>query len=152
MQIKSRFRSRSEHTLDTKGRLNFPSRFKDVLRQFESDILMITTWGKHLRAFPVSEWEKLETKLLTQGKEQPGMASFVRLVVSGITECTLDKQGRILLPLSLRTEINLKKEVVLTGMIDWVEIWDKDAWIAENQATQANFENFEEKLAKLGIF
>ena len=139
MTIKSRFRSRSEHSLDTKGRLNFPSRFKDVLRQYDSEILMVTAWGKHLRAFPVSEWEILETKLLTQGKEQPGLASFVRLVVSGITECTLDKQGRILLPLSLRSEINLKKEIVLTGMLDWVEIWDKDAWIAEHQATQANF-------------
>lgn len=152
LHIKSRFRSRSEHTLDPKGRLNFPSRFKDVLRQYDSEILMVTAWGKHLRAFPVSEWEILETKLLTQGKEQPGLASFVRLVVSGITECTLDKQGRILLPLSLRSEINLKKEIVLTGMLDWVEIWDKDAWIAEHKATQANFENFEEKLAKLGIF
>ena len=152
MQIKSRFRSRSEHTLDSKGRLSFPSRFKEVLHQFESDLLMVTTWGKHLRAFPVSEWEILETKLLTQGKEQPGLASFVRLVVSGITECSLDKQGRILLPLSLRNEANLKKDIVLTGMLDWVEIWDKEAWIAEHQATQANFENFEEKLAKLGIF
>ncbi len=152
MQIKSRFRSRSEHTLDSKGRLSFPSRFKDVLGRFDSELLMVTTWGKHLRAFPVSEWEVLETTLLTQGKEQPGLASFVRLVVSGITECSLDKQGRILLPLSLRNEANLKKDVVLTGMLDWVEIWDKEAWIAEHQATQANFEDFEEKLARLGIF
>lgn len=152
MQIQTRFRSRSEHTLDSKGRLSFPSRFRDVLRQFDSEILMVTTWGRHLRAFPVSEWELLENKLLSQGKEQPGMASFVRLIVSGVTECTLDKQGRLLLPQPLRSEINLRKEVVLTGMLDWVEIWDKDAWNAEHQATHANFENFEEKLSKLGIF
>ena len=152
MQIKSRFRSRSEHVMDAKGRLSFPSRFRDVLDQFESDTLMVTCWGKHLRAFPVSEWELLETKLLTEGKEQPGMASFVRLIVSGVTECNLDKQGRILLPASLRNEINMKKEVVLTGMLDWVEIWDKEAWIAEHQATQAKFEDFEEKLSNLGIF
>lgn len=152
MHIKSRFRSRSEHTLDSKGRLSFPSRFRDVLRQYESELLMVTAWGKHLRAFPESEWELLETKLLTQGKEQPGLASFVRLIVSGVTECSLDKQGRILLPLTLRNEVNLRKEVVLTGMLDWVEIWDKDGWIAEHQSTQANFENFEEKLSKLGIF
>ena len=152
MHIKSRFRSRSEHTLDSKGRLSFPSRFKDVLCQYESEVLMVTAWGKHLRIFPESEWEILETKLLTQGKEHKGMASFVRLIVSGVTECTLDKQGRILLPLTLRNEVNLRKEVVLTGMLDWVEIWDKDGWIAEHQSTQANFENFEENLSKLGIF
>ncbi len=152
MQVKSRFRSRSEHTLDSKGRLSFPSRFRDVLRHFDSEILMVTTWGKHLRAFPVSEWEQLEEKLLTKGKEQEGMASFVRLIVSGVNECSLDKQGRLLLPQALRNEVNLQKEVVLTGMLDWVEIWGKDAWINEHEATQANFENFEDKLAKLGIF
>lgn len=152
MQIKSRFRSRSEHTLDSKGRLSFPSRFKEVLRQFESEVLMVTAWDKHLRVYPVTEWELLETKLITQGKEQPGMAKFVRLIVSGVTECSLDKQGRILLPLSLRNEVNLRKEVVLTGMLDWVEVWDKESWIAEHQSTQANFENFEEQLSKLGIF
>ncbi len=152
LSIKNRFRGRSEHVLDGKGRLNFPSRYKDVLRQYESDVLMVTTWGKHLRAFPVTEWEILETKLITQGKEQPGLVSFVRMVVSGVNECTLDKQGRILLPQSLRTENNVKKDVVLAGMLDWVEIWDKDAWITEHQSTQANFDNFEEKLAKLKIF
>lgn len=152
MQNKSRFRSRSEHSLDGKGRLNFPSRFKDVLRQYESEVLMVTAWGKHLRVFPVTEWEELESKLFAQGKEQPGLVRFVRQVVSGITECALDKQGRILLPLSIRTESNLKKEVVVTGMVDWVEIWDRDAWIAEHKATQDNFETFEEKLAELGVF
>ncbi len=151
-KIKSRFRSRSDQTLDGKGRLNFPRRFKEVLRQYDSDVLMVTSWGKHLRAFPVSEWEILEDKLLTQGKEQPGLASFVRLVVSGVTECGLDKQGRILLPSSLRNEVNLKKEIVLTGMLDWVEIWSKDAWVAEHQATRDNFEDYEESLAKMGIF
>ncbi len=138
--------------MDGKGRLNFPSRFKEVLRQFDSGILMVTAWNKHLRAFPMSEWEILEDKLLSQGKEQPGLARFVRLVVSGVVECGLDKQGRLLLPSSLRGEINLKKEVVLTGMLDWVEIWGKESWVAEHQAAKDNFESYEDSLAKLGIF
>ena len=151
--IKSRFRSRSEHVLDDKGRLNFPSRFRDVLRQYESEILMVTSWGKkHLRAYPLSEWEILETKLLTEGKEQKGMASFVRYVVGGVTECSLDKQGRILLPQSLRVDANLRKDVVLTGMLDWIEIWDKEAWGKENETTGESFEAFDESLARLGIF
>jgi len=67
--IKSRFRSRSEHTLDDKGRLNFPSRFREVLRQYESETLMITAWGKqHLRAYPLVAWDILENTLLTEGK------------------------------------------------------------------------------------
>lgn len=138
--------------MDSKGRLSFPSRFRDVLHQFESEILMVTTWGKHLRVFPVSEWETLETNLLAKGKEQPDLASFVRLVVSGVNECSLDKQGRLLLPQALRSEANLCKDVVLTGMLDWVEIWAKDAWNVEHQSAQANFESYQNKLSNLGMF
>ena len=77
----SRFRGRSEHALDIKGRLNVPSRFRDVLAQYDSEELMVTSWGAHLRIFPVSQWELLENKLLTNGREQPGLTGFIRLVV-----------------------------------------------------------------------
>ncbi|MBC8208246.1 MAG: division/cell wall cluster transcriptional repressor MraZ [Desulfobulbaceae bacterium] len=150
--IVSRFRGRSEHVLDVKGRLNFPSRFREVLQQYESEQLMVTSWGSHLRAFPATEWETLEDKLLAKGREQPGLTSFVRLVVSGVTPCLPDRQGRILMPPTLRSETRIVKEVVLTGMLDYVEIWDKDAWLIETQATRENFADYNESLAKLGIF
>lgn len=95
-----RFRSRSEHTLDPKGRLNIPTRFREVLREVYNETLIVTNWHKSLKAFPMTEWEILEEKLLTQGRMQPGFGDFVRYVISGVTECSLDKQGRILLPLS----------------------------------------------------
>lgn len=149
--IKSRFRSKSEHSLDSKGRLNFPSRFREVLSQYGSETLMVTSWGKHLRAYPVSEWETIEDKLIDQGKEQPGMTSFIRFILSGVTECNLDKQGRILLSAALRSEARIGREVLVTGMRDWVEIWDKDAWLLEVQTTRENVASFDEGLAKLGI-
>lgn len=150
--IQSRFRSRTEHTLDAKGRLNFPSRFREVLRQNGSQNLIVVPWKTHLRVYPVAEWVALETKLRTHGGEQPDIARFVRYVVGGVVECSLDKQGRILLPPDLRSDANLDKEVVLTGMIDWVEIWDKEAWYAETQATRDSFDKHEASLSKLGIF
>ncbi len=149
--IKSRFRTKSEHSLDSKGRLNFPSRFRDVLAQYGTQTLMVTTWKTHLRAYPVSEWEAIEDKLIDRGKEQPGLASFIRLVLSSVTECNLDKQGRILLPSALRMETRTGKDVILTGMRDWVEIWDKDAWLHEVQCTRESFDSFDEGLSKLGI-
>ena len=145
----ARFRSKTEHILDTKGRLNFPSRFRDVLRALGSDILMVAPWNDHLRAYPLAEWEILENTLLEQGAE---LGDFVRYVVGGVTECTLDKQGRIRLPPDLRVDVNLDKDVVLTGMLDWVEIWDKDAWDQKNTSTRQSFDDNKAKLAKLGIF
>ena len=148
---KSRFRSRSEHTLDTKGRLNIPSRFRDVLQDHHNEQLVVTNWHKCLKAFPAKVWERIETTLLVQGKKQPGMESFRRYVISGVTEYTLDKQGRILLPLSLRTDFGLKKDVVLNGMLDHFEIWEKTAWEKERKQTRDKFSNFEESLSKMGI-
>ncbi len=150
--MRGRFRSRTEHTLDAKGRLNFPSRFREVLRDCDSEVLMIAPWNKHLRAYPVADWDALETKLLTKGGEQSGIASFVRYVVGGVVECSLDKQGRIRLPADLRIDAGIQKDIVLTGMLDWVEIWDVDAWRVENQSTKGNFDSHEESLAKMGIF
>jgi MraZ protein len=109
---------------------------------------MIAPWKDHLRAYPLAEWEILETKLLTQGGE---LGSFVRYVVGGVNECVLDKQGRIRLPPDLRTDVNLDKEVVLTGMLDWIEIWDKDAWYRETATTREGFDSHKANLAKLGI-
>ena len=132
--------------------MNFPSRFRDVLRQSGSEILMVAPGRDHLRAYPLAEWEALETKLMTQGGEQPEIVKFVRYVVGGVVECDLDKQGRILLPPDLRTDANLTKDVIVTGMIDWVEIWDKDAWLAENETTRDDFEDHEASLSRMGIF
>lgn len=150
--IRSRFRGKSEHSLDTKGRLNFPSRFREVLTQYDSEELILTTWKKHLRVYPVSEWEVIEDTLLDRGKEEPGLRPHIRLVLSGVTECKPDKQGRILIPAALRTDIHMGKEVVLTGVRDMVEIWDKEAWQLELQATRESFDSFDKGLAKLGIF
>ena len=148
---KSRFRSRSEHTLDAKGRLNIPSRFRDVLQDHGNELLMVTNWHKCLKAFPVAVWERIETTLLVQGKKQPGMDSFRRYVISGVAECILDKQGRILLPPTLRTDFDLKKDVVLNGMLDHFEIWDKTAWEKERKLTRDKFSDFEQSLSVLGM-
>ncbi len=147
----SRFRSRSEHTLDAKGRLNIPSRFRDVLVSHGHEVLMVTNWHKCLKAFPVKVWERIETTLLVQGKKQPGMDSFRRYVISGVAECGLDKQGRILLPPTLRSDFDLKKDVVLNGMLDHFEIWDKTAWEKERKLTRDKFSDFEQSLSALGI-
>ncbi len=136
--------------LDAKGRLNLPTRFREVLRQSGSEILMVAPWKTHLRAYRIAEWEALETKLLTQGGEH-GIADFVRYAVGGVVECPVDKQGRIRLPLELRLDANLTKDIALTGMMDWIEICDKDLAQAEIDSTREKFPEHRDGLARMGI-
>ena len=146
-----RFRSRSEHALDSKGRLNIPSRFREVLCGVYDESLIVTNWKKSLKAYPVAEWEILEEKLLNEGKKQQNFGKFVRYIISGVSECSLDKQGRILLPAPLRNEFGITKKVVLNGMLDHFEIWDRTAWQDEVRSTREDFDSFNEGLSSLGI-
>jgi len=147
-----RFRSHSEHSLDPKGRLNIPARFRDVLReQYSSEELIVTHWDKCLRAYPVAEWEAVEEKLLTRGENPPGFDKFVRYVIAGVNECPVDKQGRILLPPTLRTGMGIEKDVAVVGMLRHFEIWDKNVWDEETRSTRQNFGDFRDGLANLGI-
>ncbi|MDR3629866.1 MAG: division/cell wall cluster transcriptional repressor MraZ [Desulfocapsaceae bacterium] len=148
-----RFRSKYDHTIDEKGRLSFPSRFREVLRQYESEVLIVIPWwDNHLRAYPLSEWENIEDKLKAEDREQPeDLDKIIRYFESESIECVLDKQGRILLPPGLRAELGLKKDIVLIGMIDRVEIWDKDAWNAERQVGREQFGEHKESIRKMGI-
>lgn len=147
----NRFRSRSEHTIDGKGRLNIPARFREVLRREHGDKLIVTNWHKCLKAYPGEVWEQIEGTLLNQGKKQPGMVEFIRYVISGVTECPVDKQGRIRIPATLRVDFAIKREVMLNGMLDHFEIWNKAAWDTETKKTRENFQNFESSLSTLGI-
>lgn len=152
--VKNRFRSKYDHTIDDKGRFSLPSRFREVLQhQYDSEILVVIPWwGTHLRAYPVSEWELLEDKLRAEGGFKPeNLDKIIRYLESESIECALDKQGRILLPPGLRSELGLKKDIVLIGMIDRVEIWDKEAWNKEREVGREHFGENEESIRKMGI-
>jgi MraZ protein len=150
--ISNRFRSKYDHTIDEKGRLSFPSRFREVLRQYESEVLIALPWENHLRAYPLAEWENLENKLKV---EEPGQSAdldkILRYFESESFECVLDKQGRMLLPPVLRAELGLKRDIVLIGMIDRVEIWDKDVWSVERTAGREHFGEHKASIKKRGI-
>ncbi|MBU1565504.1 MAG: division/cell wall cluster transcriptional repressor MraZ [Proteobacteria bacterium] len=150
--ISSRFRSKFDHTIDEKGRLSFPSRFREVLRQYESEVLIAIPWDNHLRAYPLAEWENLENKLKREdGNQSEDLDKIIRYLESESIECVLDKQGRILLPPTLRTELGLKRDIVLIGMIDRVEIWDKDTWNVEREVGREHFGEHKASIKKRGI-
>jgi transcriptional regulator MraZ len=140
------FRGSFDHTIDDKGRLNFPSHFREVLRQHESEGLVMIPWGdNHLRVYPVEKWEIIEEKLMAEDWEQTeDQEDIIRELLSQCIDCTLDKQGRLLVPPHVRSELGLKKEIALIGMINRVEIWDKDVWKERGKVGQKNTEKIKQ--------
>ena len=150
-----RFRGQSEHSLDPRGRLNIPARFRDVLReQYDSDTLIATHWKNCLKVYPLASWEAAEEKLIRQvdeGNMPKDFGRFVRYLIAGVTECPLDKQGRILIPPTLRDGLNIGRDVMLNGMLHHFEIWDKAAWQEEAKSARESFEEFSAGLAIMGM-
>ncbi len=150
--VANRLRSSYEHTIDEKGRLSFPSRFREVLRQYESGVLIAIPWDKHLRIYPLSEWENFDNKLIVEdGRQTEDLERIIRYFESESCECAVDRQGRILLPPALRGECGLTKDIVLIGMIERVEIWDKAVWMVERQVGRDHFQAHKEGIKKRGI-
>ena len=140
------FMGEYNHSIDTKGRLIIPSRFREEL----GDEFVVTKGlDGCLFVFPNSEWQAFEEKLKTLPLTNKSARQFARFFVAGATPCELDKQGRILLPQTLREFAGLEKDVVLTGMLNRVEIWSKAQWLTNN--SYDNMDDIAEQMTDLGL-
>lgn len=113
------------HTIDLKGRLIIPSRYRELLGE---EFVLTKGLDGCLVIYPMEEWEAFESKLRTLPLTSKNARTFSRFFVAGACPCELDKQGRILVPSSLREFAGLDKDVVLTGNLTRIEIWSKEAW------------------------
>ncbi len=134
------FRGKSMHSLDSKGRLSIPARFKEVLQSRYSDTLFVTNRVKCLVAYPYEEWRKLEDRFLNSPLPPPEVEQYQRYFLASAVECKLDSHGRILIPAPLRDEVEIVKEVVVLGMLDHFEIWSKDKLEQEFKVVRERFD------------
>ena len=123
------FMGQYNHTIDPKGRLIIPSKFRDLLGD---EFIVTKGLDGCLFVFPKNEWQIIEEKLRTLPLNNKSARKFIRFLVAGATTCELDKQGRILLPQVLRDFAQLEKDVVLAGNLNRVEIWDAANWTENN--------------------
>ena len=142
------FMGEYSHTIDTKGRLIIPSRFREELGE-----TFVVTKGLDgcLFAFSDEEWKAFEIKLKSLPLTNKNARQFARFFVAGATPCELDKQGRILLPATLREFAGLEKDVVLTGMLNRIEIWSKDKWNENNSLDDVAMDEIAEQMTDLGF-
>ena len=145
------FRGRYEHTIDAKGRISIPSRFRDILGKKYDDRLVITNFDHCLVAFPQDEWSLLEQKVGTFSLMKKETSAFFRFFYSSAIDCSIDKQGRLLIPQTLRDYANLQKDVVLVGEGKRIEIFAKERWLEEARKAEEDFDQIRDTLANLGI-
>jgi MraZ protein len=131
------------HTLDKKGRVIVPSRFRDEL----GDTFIITRgMDSCLFLYPLHEWKNLETRLKTLPFNKAETRAFMRMFFSGASEVEVDKQGRVLIPPLLREHSQLKKDVVFIGVSNRAEIWSREIWEEYSNNSSQSFEQISEKL------
>ena len=147
------FRGSSFHNLDVKGRLIIPARFRDVVNQSSANGLMVSKMDGALFCYTFEEWHKIEERILSLAVKSENMRRFRRIFIGGAHECSLDKQGRILIPPTLREDAGLNKEIVLVGVLDHFEIWSRHNWVEEHDRLDNDLkdEDIRNEIASLGL-
>ena len=136
------------HNLDTKGRIAIPAKFREKL---SPGAIITKGLDNCLFVFTVGEWEIWAKKIMALPIAQANSRAFSRLIFGGAMDVALDAQGRILIPDYLRKYAGLKKQAVVAGLYNRIEIWDAERWAAYKQKTESASEEIAEKLGELGI-
>jgi MraZ protein len=143
------FRGRFEHSIDEKGRVSIPARFREILRRdYGSDQLIITIFDSCLVVYPLTEWQVFEAKMKDFSQLKKNAKSFLRYFYSGAMEFAIDDHGRILIPSQFREHAQLTKEIVFVGLMNRFEIWNKDVWEEEFIKYKESFDEISENMAE----
>ena len=133
------------HSIDAKGRVIVPAKFREVLG--DSFVVTLGLDGC-LFVYPEEEWEDFVKQL----KELPGSKEarkLQRYFMAGAAPCDVDKQGRVLIPSSLREKVGLDKDVVFVGVMSKIEIWSKERWEDNNDFD--NVDDIAEHMSEFGL-
>ena len=145
------FRGRYQHTIDPKGRLSVPAKFRDALAQYGESLVVVP--NEHsLEVHPLGEWQRIEDKLNAQPTFTPEVRDFSRLYMSRAKEAAVDGAGRVLLPPDTRKQAGLEKDVTLVGGgRKMFEVWDR-ARFEEYERTKGDaLPTLYEKLSAYGV-
>jgi MraZ protein len=145
------FRGRFEHTIDSKGRVSIPSRFREILATRYDERLIITNFDQCLWAYPSGEWRKVEEKVAALPQFKPEVKALQRFFISAASESAIDKQGRMMIPQTLRDYAGLEKDCIIVGMSQRIELWDKSRWGKIFNEAEEKLHGSFDKLAELGL-
>lgn len=141
------FMGEYNHTVDPKGRLIVPAKFRE---QLGNEFVVTKGLDGCLFVYPMNEWQDIEEKFRNLSGASKDARKFSRFFFAGAASVEPDKQGRMLLPPVLREYAGIQKDVVLAGVLNRVEIWDKDRW-QENTYDEDEMDEVAERMAELGL-
>jgi len=136
-----------DHSLDKKNRIFIPAR----LRQNVKNFIITTGLEGCLFIYAPDNWKKITERLKALPLTKADARKFLRTFLSGASECPLDDQGRILIPRNLCKYANIRKEVIVVGVLDRIEIWSRSNWERYQKEAEKKFVEVAEKLVDLGI-
>lgn len=136
------------HSLDDKGRIAIPVKFRAAVKK---GAVVTRGLDSCLFLYTKEEWNKLAEKLAALPISQANSRAFARLMLAGAMDVEIDKQGRVVLPEYLRTFANLKKDVVIAGLYNRLELWDSEVWSRYKGQTEAESGTIAERMAELGV-
>ena len=141
------FYGEHEHRLDKKGRVIIPSEFREVSKENYVEKFFLTRGlDTCLFMFPEEEWRSQEAKFKNIPFTKKDSRNFNRLFFSGAVLLVPDKQGRILIPAYLKNYAGIKKEIMIIGVSNRIEIWSREKWKEFYEGTRESFEDIAEKL------
>lgn len=124
-----------KHTLDEKARLTIPAKFRGLLA---SGLVVTRGFDQNLMLFPLEGWQELAQRISQRPLADEDMRMFRRRLFSGAVDLIPDRQGRILLPPYLRDFAGIQNDVIITGMFNYLELWNVDSWDAIRQSVESN--------------
>lgn len=142
------FLGEHQHTIDPKGRVVLPSRFRD---QLATGCFITKGQERCLFVFPPEQWEREVEGIRSLPRTDRRARNYSRVFFAGATDQKPDKQGRIQIPGTLRTYAGLHKDVVVVGVGERVEIWDSEKWQEVTANADSEYADIEEALSEHGI-
>ena len=123
-----------QYRIDTKGRVAIPARFREA---FKEGVVVAQGFEKCINVYSVAEWEKVAEKLTSLPMTRQNARRINRAILSSAFNLELDRQGRVVLPSTLKDYAAIKSEVVIAGLHSYLEIWNAENWAAEKAVMRA---------------
>ncbi len=137
-----------EHTMDEKGRVAIPARYREALTE---GLIITRGFDNCLMGFPRSYWSTLAERISTLPLGLADVRNLQRMVFANANDLTFDRQGRVLIPQTLRERVGLGDQVVIAGVYTHFEIWSKSRWDDVLTSLDANSSKYAEQLAAIGL-